>query len=142
MSDLSELNFAVGFVIFLASVAGICVTGFLVSFIWRILLVFSGITSILLTSCGFFMILASEATTLPGIGLVAAGLVSFMAFVSVEGMDLDADYSSGSGFIFMFNIVLVGLVYDWYGYESIQFLIVTAGVFLTFVGEVITLSID
>ena len=42
----------------------------------------------------------------------------------------------------MFNIVLVGLVYDWYGYESIQFLIVTAGVFLAFVGEVITLSID
>ena len=68
------------------------------------------------------MILASEATTLPGIGLVAAGLVSFMAFVGVEGMDLDADYSSGSGFIFMFNIVLVGLVYDWYSYESIQFL--------------------
>ena len=142
MSDLNELDFAVGFVIFLASITGICVIGFLVSFIWRILLVFSGITSILLTGCGFFMILASEATTLPGIGLVAAGLVSFMAFVSVEGMDLEADYSSGSGFILMFNIVLVGLVYDWYGYESIQFLVVTVGVFLTFVGEVITLSID
>ena len=98
MSDLSELNFAVGFVIFLASVAGICVTGFLVSFIWRILLVFSGILRFCLP-VWVFMILASEATTLPGIGLVAAGLVSFMAFVSVEGMDLDADYSSGSGFI-------------------------------------------
>jgi hypothetical protein len=55
----------------------------------------------------------------------------------VGGVESSPGFSAGGSFILLINMVILALVYEFYGFSSIEFLIATAGVFFTSIGETI-----
>lgn len=125
-------------VLLVVCVIVILITGGLFSLIWRLLITISGSLSPLLLASGTLLIFASEVTTTTGISLLVGGFICFIGFISV-GID---EGLGGGTFITIINLTALFLVYDWYGFESVEFLIVTTGVFFTFVGEALFSSVN
>lgn len=138
MFQYTILDFFLFQVLFIASVVGILFVGGFFSFIWRLLITISGVLSPYLVGCGLLLIFASEMTTPTGIFLFVAGFICIIGFICVD----EDDGLGGGTFITVINVIALFLVYDWYGLESVEFLIVTIGVFFTFVGEAIFSSVD
>ena len=116
---------------------GFSIIGMIISLVWRVMITFSGITSPILFGSGLLLIMASETTTQTGTLLIVAAIICTVGFLSVEGAESSADLSAGGSFILLTNLVILALVYEFYGLSSIEFLVATVGVFFTSIGETI-----
>ena len=122
----------------IACFVGISILGMVISIFWRVMINLSGIVSPLLLGTGILLILASEATTQTGIFLILGAIICVIGFLSVGGAESDdPSISAGGSFILLISMVILALVYDFYGFSSIEFLIVSLAVFFTAIGETI-----
>lgn len=137
MFESLVLNILASAVLLGVAFVGFSILGVVISTIWRLSINLSAISSPLLFGSGLLLILASEATAQTGIFLIAASIICVVGFICVGGDEFNAPLSAGGSFILCVNMVILALVYDFYGFSSIEFLIVTVGVFFTFIGETI-----
>ena len=120
-----------------ACFVGISILGMVISIFWRVMINLSGIVAPLLCGFGILLVLASEATTQTGIFLILGAITCVIGFLSVGGAESDPGMSTGGSFILLISMVILALVYDFYGFSSIEFLIVSLAVFFTAIGETI-----
>lgn len=121
-----------------ACFVGISILGMVISIFWRVMINLSGIVAPLLCGSGILLVLASEATTQTGIFLILGAITCVIGFLSVGGAESDGpSISDGGSFILLISMVILALVYDFYGFSSIEFLIVSLAVFFTAIGETI-----
>ena len=137
MFESVVLNILASTVLLGVSFVGFSIIGIMISLVWRFMITFSGFTSPILFGFGLLLIMASEATTQTGILLIVAAIIFVIGFVCVGGVESSPGFSTGGSFILLINLVILALVYEFYGFSSIEFLVATVGVFFTSIGETI-----
>ena len=137
MFESIVLNVLASVVLLGVAFVGFSIAGMIISLLWRFMITFSGFTSPILFGSGLLLIMASEATTQTGILLIVGAIICVIGFMCVGGDEPIPDVSTGGSFILLVNLVILALVYEFYGLSSIEFLIATVGVFFTSIGETI-----